>query len=482
MKILDTFARNARSLTALTVTALVAVGLTGCDDFLSIDDPENLTGGAVEDASPDLLVSRAYSDLQLAYSGGGLDDKILSVSALMSDEFFSSGSFTTRTRTDRRDQFASSQGNTSDAAYGELHDARIAASDAVDRIESEIGGDDPRIPVMNSFEGYTIVALAENYCSAVPLSTPTEDFAPGEPGEPLSTDELLNEAIGSFDEALATAGGGSDAEHLASVGKARALLNQGQIQQAANEVADVPTEFIWFIEHSDNTSGQENPIFNLQQNGRYSLSDQEGGGLAYRHKDGDPAADAADPRIPWVEDPSGGFISSIPLFINLRYPSRNADVVLADGIEARLIEAEAAIQGGDIPGAETILNELRANVNSLMAARYEDPTTHPVAQSEGVANGFGETLDDLTLPGDQEAAEDILFRERAFWLFNTGHRLGDLRRMARAPYDRATEDIFPSGAYHKPGGGYGNEVNFWVPFDETNNPNFSIGMCDVTEP
>ena len=63
-----------------------------------------------------------------------------------------------------------------------------------------------------------------------------------------------------------------------------------------------------------------------------------------------------------------------------------------------------------------------------------------------------------------------MFRERAFWLFGTGHRIGDLRRLARQ-YGRASETVFPTGTYFK-GGLYGTDVNIPVPFEERNNPNF----------
>jgi hypothetical protein len=65
---------------------------------------------------------------------------------------------------------------------------------------------------------------------------------------------------------------------------------------------------------------------------------------------------------------------------------------------------------------------------------------------------------------------DLHFKERAYWLWQTGHRLGDLRRLIR-DYGRDPETVFPSASYHK-GGGYGTDVNFPVPIDEENNPNF----------
>lgn len=465
--------------------------LAGCDGILDIDDSENVTGAGLE-GNTDLLVNRARSDFQVGYSGGGLDDKILSVSGVFSDEFGSAGTFTTRTASDQRDQFPSAQGNTSDGAYGDLHDARISAVDAANALQ-EAGQTGNTFALMRAFEAYSIVALAENFCSGVPLST-SEDFGPGTPGQPMSTSALLETAVSTFDQSLGAASG--DVAHLAAVGKGRALLNMGQFGAAASAVAGVPTDFVFHIEHSANSSSEENPIFNLQNNGRYTLANGEGNdtevtsigvpggnGIAYHHKDGDPNDAAGDPRVPWIEDPAGGFDSSIPLYYNLNYPNRSGPVPLADGVEARLIEAEADIQNQMFGAAETKLNDLRAQVQALQSVRFGDPTSHgyPVSSDPADINGFGETLDPLSLPANTADAADVLFRERAFWLFNTGHRLGDMRRFMRAPYSRAEDDVFPSGSYMK-GGVYGDDVNFWIDFDETNNPNFSIDMCNVEAP
>jgi len=64
-----------------------------------------------------------------------------------------------------------------------------------------------------------------------------------------------------------------------------------------------------------------------------------------------------------------------------------------------------------------------------------------------------------------------MFRERAFWMFGTGHRLGDLRRLIRQ-YGRTAETIFPTGAYPK-GGNYSTDVNIPLSADEANNPHFA---------
>ena len=312
--------------------------------------------------------------------------------------------------------------------------------------------------MLKSLEAYAIVALAEGFCGAVPLSV-SEGGVPGELGQPLSTSALLQEAVKIFDEALAA----NPNSNLAKVGKGRALLNDGQFAAAAAAVASVPTTFIHFIEHSANSGRQNNPLFSLQANGRYSLSNREGtNGLTFRT--------SQDPRVPWVQDPRGGFDNSIPLFIDQRYPSFGADVVLADGIEARLIEAEAALRSGDTNTWLTKLNDLRANVRTLMTARYEGYTTRTQANN---------ALQPLTDPGTPAARVDLMFSERAFWLLDTGHRLGDLRRLIRQ-YNRTQDTVFPSGPYHK-GGVYGSDVNFPIPFNETQNPNFSLDQCNTQQ-
>jgi hypothetical protein len=80
-------------------------------------------------------------------------------------------------------------------------------------------------------------------------------------------------------------------------------------------------------------------------------------------------------------------------------------------------------------------------------------------------------LDD---PGSDTARVSLLFRERAFWMFGTGHRTGDLRRMIRQ-YGRVASQLFPVGLnpylYNDPRV-YGGEVNLEPPASERNNPNY----------
>ena len=70
----------------------------------------------------------------------------------------------------------------------------------------------------------------------------------------------------------------------------------------------------------------------------------------------------------------------------------------------------------------------------------------------------------------------MFFREKAFWTFSRGQRLGDMRRMIRN-YGRTEANTFPTGSHYK-GVVYGTDVNLPVPKDESgNNPN-SLGCTD----
>jgi hypothetical protein len=118
-------------------------------------------------------------------------------------------------------------------------------------------------------------------------------------------------------------------------------------------------------------------------------------------------------------------------------------------VEARLIEAEAALRTGN-PQWLTILNDLR---------RME----------------VTPAMTDLADPGTEAAQVDLLFRERAFWLFATGHRLGDLRRLVQH-YGRDPETVFPTGAYRL-GGAYGTKMSLPFPIEAEAARNPAVTGC-----
>jgi starch-binding outer membrane protein, SusD/RagB family len=441
------------------MAAAVVVTTTACDldRLLDVPDPAVATPGSIQtEASLPVLLAGAQGDFQVAFSGSGSSEGQVNMAGLFTDELHYTSTFPTRIEVDQRS--ISITNSTMEPIHRNLHRARSSAERAVaayDEFSPEHIG---RSSALN-LHGYTFILFAENYCSGVPFSTMT-DAGETEYGDQLTTTQMLEAALASFDAALAGATGtGASAvqqRNLASVGRARTLLNLDRHADAAAAVADVPTGFVFEVEHSSNSTRQQNATYVYQYQGRrWSVADQKGAnGLPFRS--------AGDPRVPFARGTgtlANGFDNS-PLFLQQKYTEFGAAVVLASGVEARLIEAEAALRAGTGEWL-TILNELRAS----------PPASYfPASRYPGI-----DGLAPLTDPGSDTAREDLLFRERAFWLYLTSHRLGDLRRQIRQ-YGRTASQVFPTGEYGvwhpDKGGEYGPDVNLPVPFDEQNNPNF----------
>ena len=494
--------RRARALPCLTLAGLATV-LGGCntDNVVAVTDPNSLSPGAINNAgSTPSLVQGTIFQFRGGYSGFG-DDAYLTASAVITDEFYWGDTFTTRQAADTRNLQPTALGNISDPAFARLQDARVQARRAFAQVlhfstAATAKADSATAARMRTIEGYVYVTLSEGWCGSIPFSV-VPDSGTIDPtkltyGSPIGTIAMNDTAIARFNDALAL----NPNSNLTKIGKARALLNEGRSADAAAAVATVPTSFVYLLEHSANSASEYNPIASLQQNGRYGISNLEGGTVtssagvvgALRPDAATPAMTnaaaaglpfraIADPRIPFEANPnkSGAacFTSSVRCFLNDNYPSFAAAVPLASGVEARLIEAEALYQTGQYGPMLDKLNALRANAAALTAALY--PGQRQVFTPAA--------LDPLspTTAVDQSSARATLFAERAYWLFNTGHRQGDLRRYARAPYSFATNTLFPSGPYFR-GGTYGNDVAYPIPQTEANNPNFSSTSCSTTTP
>ncbi len=429
-----------RRAAGLVVALTLPLALAACDlgGLLDVSDPDVVTPGDLSGASGlATLRAGALGDFALALAGdGGSTEGQILLSGLLADEFVHSGTFLARAEVDRRGVREDNEVGTT--VFSNLQRARQSLEGAAGALAAAHEGDtDPRVAEMWALAGYTYVMFGENYCSGVPYS----DVVGGTVlfGHPTTTDETFQRAEARFDDALAATAGDEGAEYLARLGKGRALLDRGRWAEAGAAVAGVPTDFRYLVYYSTNTVRQENGVydFNVVYE-RWSLADDEGGrGLPYRS--------AEDPRVPWTRDPSGdlGFDFFTPQYDLLKYPARDAPIALAEGAEARLIQAEAALHAGDAATMMSLLNEVRE--------RYDLP---PLAD-----------------PGDDPARVDLLFRERAFTLVASSHRLGDLRRLVRQ-YGRAPDDVFPSGPYYK-GGAYGPDTDLPVPFQERNNPYFT---------
>jgi hypothetical protein len=334
--------------------------------------------------------------------------------------------------------------------YTELQDARSTALYAITALKTYAPATSAtRRGELYALMGYEEIMLADFFCSGVPLST--LDFRGDFTYQAGSTtDQVYEHAATLFDSALALVADSAPLTSLARVGQGRAYLNLGQYVKAEQAVNGIPIGFQYadsilscglvtacptFGGASNDTSLKLSyALFQLSTRG--SVADLEGGvGL--------PFISSGVPRTAVTMRTSA--ISSYPIYWPAKYNISGVSVIpIATGIEAQLIAAEAAIHAGHGSAAIAMLNALRRD-SALTAS-----------------------LPDIPDPLNDAADVDTLFAERAAWLFLTGQRQGDLRRLIRQ-YQRS--NVYPSGAY--PGlGAYGDFVDDPIPDKEFTNPLF----------
>jgi hypothetical protein len=327
--------------------------------------------------------------------------------------------------------------------------------------------------------GFAQLQLASDFCNGIPLSDGASDQVTL--GQPLAVKDVFAVASASFDTAMALSTATDNAtvtiNRAARIAKARALLGQGLSNAAAAAalVTGIPTNFRYDVTAS--LSGGNNTLWDqpASQN-RYIIGDSiTGKDRSILVKNQIPFFSANDRRVPahykigstgkdTIKAQDGGtfVIEADSLW------GQTTAVALTAGIDARLIEAEAALKAGDAAGMMAILNALRAAQQQITAPSPSASGTHPGWTTPVMAP--------LTDPGTADARINLLFREKAFWTFGRGQRLGDLRRLIR-DYGRAADGSntggYPIGTHYK-GGIYGIDLNLPVTTDEqVGNPNFS---------
>jgi hypothetical protein len=451
------FLSTARRAIRPVGTVAAALTVASCSSsILDVDTPDVLSATALGGSlGATTLRNGSLQDFIVGFSG--TQDGFVVSTGNMADEIQTSDTFADRYFTDMRKQ-TEVLGGATNTMYNNLHLARAGMTSAIvawqaakkPTVPTVIAATNDSLSEMYAIRGMSENLFAEAYCSGVPFSKVNGDGS-FDYGDPLTTAQMLSTASSSLDSATTLATGASF-KNLAAVVKARILVNQKNYTQAATIVSAVPTNFKYQLFHSAATGRQQNGIFNgtFQAGSRYTVGTSEGtNGLNY-------LTTPADPRVPWLASTRVGFDgTSRNLPQENKYPTQGSAVTLADGVEARLIEAEAKLNttaGGsqaDRDAMFTILNTLRSNgLSTAITPLPASPTT-------------------------QDAAVDMLFKERAFWLWLTGHRFGDMRRLIRQ-YGRAANTVFPIGnVVLRPGDTYGTDVTFIVPFPEKNNPKFN---------
>ena len=456
---------------ALSLAAVLVA--SGCH-VLDVNNPDIVPAENLNDpAALPTIRAGAIGDFEIAYEGsgaqgsGGTTEGQILISGMLGDELINTETFPDRVFTDARQPQPES--GTLTGIFRNLHRARHSTEGAAEKFRQlSDTTTNSGLAEMSSLAGFTYIFLAENYCSGVPVSTVNPDGS-FTFGDPLTTAQLLDTALNRFNHALTAAGilpaGATKTSMLAlaRVGIARALVDKGDFTGADTAATQVATSFNYLLQHDLNTTRQNNGVYNgMFKFKRYGVPDSSEGvsGLPWR-----TVVDARTPiyRRTLSSGPEKGFDGTTPQYNESRYVDEKASVTLATGAEARLITAEHQLQTGDTTGMLTTLNALR----TAPPGYFLVPTTTGGTSTTTIA-----PMAALAAPVGPVAAVNLLFNERARWLWLTAHRLSDERRLERQ-YGRADSTVFPHGAYFKSGLTYGTAVNLPVPVDELNNPNFA---------
>lgn len=450
---------SSRGVIALLVVVTLSLSSCSLDNLVSVDDAEgglDLDRGSIKSREGALkLYAGSFFSLQQGVSQTSKDV------ALITDEIsIKQGTGNVANiASDSRTQAINEYGDRvllSIAPFQYLQTARIQAAQARS-VLSTIADTTLNylIAATYAIEGYSTLIMAENYCSGIPIST-FEFEGDLVYSEGKTTAQLMGMAVSKFDSALAVSHDSTRFRDLAKLGKARAFLGLNKLDSAFTASSDVQNGSTFLLTYTDNlrpgsASVQDHfwtsSVFAGNELSGMEVMDREGrNGLVWYGSVGSP-----DPRVPIRDNGTPPLNSSLE---QRKYTAGSLSFPLADWKEASLIAAEYYLSEND-PRWLTTINDLRRTVG----------------------------LADTTDPGTAQARVNLLFRERAFWFYLNGVRLGDFRRLVRF-YGRSANTVYPIGPYMRVPGGpvsYGEAFVFSPPTTEMD-LNFKYKGCEHANP
>lgn len=450
---MQSFTRFSR--TAATAAVLFAsAALASCDrgTLLGVPQPDIINPSDLNsaDGAEGLHVGAIrYFKFMTA-----LDESSWFYGGLLADEWKSADTFTQRDETDQRN--VTQENSLVTVAYRDIHRARVQAWSAAKSLTLYKPAARNEISEMWFVRGYAEMQSALDFCNGQAFADLTGQVADIGPG--VSTAAAFGMALASFDSSLAYANGTDTMsvrmKYSAQVGRGRVLLALNRPVDAAAAVAGIPRTFAFNLTWPGSQGKEDNLIWGLNNSARrYTVQDSadpQGGTIVNSM----PFVSAKDPRVPTAKASKFGFDGVTPFDAQFVFGTFNALVPVANWVDAQLITAEAQIIAGN-PAWLATLNDLR-----------NGPTNIGSITVSGMAP--------LTDPGSKSAQLKLLFRERAFWTFSRGQRLGDLRRMI-ALYGFTAAQVFPGegGINPRKAAAYGPDVNLPVPQAELNNSKYT---------
>jgi hypothetical protein len=413
----------------------LVVGL-GCRELTTLEqsNPGQLSAATVYvPANASLLVNGAISDFECAFS------RYVVGSGLLMDELSVAISNTANFDYDRRTMPTNGPYGTGTCGNNQqppIYTTLSTARGSTDTVAAKLRGwTDAQMPAgvnrtkligqVAAYAGYSLVLLGEGMCSAAinmgPEITPAQLFA---------------EAKSRFDSAIAAATAASDAAtlNLANLGRARTLLDLGDVAGAGTDAAKIPSGFVANMTTDAINSRRLNFAFVSINQNSWSTVDPSFRGVTLNG--------APDPRVAVTNTGRAGTTAGTQVWTVDKYSALTSAMPIAKYAEAQLIVAEARVAAGDLAGAAAAINAAR-NTRSGMP-QY---------------SATGQTAADV---------KTQIIEERRRELYLEGHRLGDIHRYGLQPTP-AAGTAFPGG-----GGTYGTQSCFPLPdVERINNPTIS---------
>lgn len=390
---------KARS--TLVPVVLMALGMTGCDTLLGIEDDPNTIGaeGVEGEGAFRSRTIGAASDFAVA-----VGDAVV-YGGLFTDELIWGGSFVRRDEIDRR-SIDPTNDIVADEPYTTL---QISAKASKDLQTAILDGNfsslvqDPansaELAQVSLFSGYSRLYLADLFCTLAFNNT----------GPELTSEDVYEIAIDDFTAAINAASASEEVRNAAFIGRARARLQLGRTAEAAADAAAVPEGFQLTLQYSGNSGRETNTIWGFTWGNRRLVVGPE------FHEPMLDGAGIVDPRVQVVNTGQASFSGNSELWAPQEYASRAAPITIASWQEAQYILAE--IQGG--AAALQILNDLRA------------------------VQGIGTPID-AGATATQAAMLRKIAEEKSRALLLRGYRMADSRRYL----ERYSIDLFPTGPRH----------------------------------
>jgi hypothetical protein len=450
--------RSVQTIVAATLVAIAPACSSITDSILEVEDPDLILPTNVNSLNGARAVANGALGRFINITAGGEGTWLYG--GLLTDEWTTSSTFIQNDETDQRKvQLLNTQVT---GFYRGINRVRTAANQAIPLLQQYDSTNKALMAEMYFARGFAEMQLALDFCNGIPLSNGAGTEIVYD--EPRTGQEVFQVAVASFDTAIAKAG--TDAQSVsiataAKIAKGRALMALNQYAAAAQAVAGVATNYKY--QHTFSLTTSSNIIWGQGFSAkRYSVGDSiDGNNRDILVRNAIPFTSAKDPRLPVTDtkaatQPTVGQDGGTIMRITAIY-DRLTPIDVVNGIDARLIEAEVLLKNGDTAGWLAKLNALRNGADRVTAI--------------GTVTISATALPNLTDPGTPEARLKLMFREKAFWTFARGQRLGDLRRLVRQ-YNLAPTDVFPEGVHFK-AGNFGSDVNLPVVTDEENNPNFT---------